>query len=95
MSKQITYENGLLAVWLSDNIKQAVATGWDCPRAHILVKLRDRMSETFEISDDILSEDCVLLSDVWSQWNQEDIRFQIKNIAAEDAAKYNTTSPQD
>lgn len=30
-------------------IKQAVATGWDCPRAHILVKLRDNMDETFEI----------------------------------------------
>ena len=30
-------------------IKQAVATGWDCPRAHILVKLRDNMEETFEI----------------------------------------------
>ncbi len=30
-------------------IKQAVATGWDCPRTHILVKLRDNMSETFEI----------------------------------------------
>ncbi len=30
-------------------IKQAIATGWDCPRAHILVKLRDNMSETFEI----------------------------------------------
>lgn len=66
-SKQITYENDLLAIWLSDKkenlerieeknahpiaviIKQAVATGWDCPRAHILVKLRDNMSETFEI----------------------------------------------
>ena len=66
-NKQITYENGSLAVWLSDKkenlddierpdaqpiaviIKQAVATGWDCPRAHILVKLRDNMSETFEI----------------------------------------------
>ena len=66
-AKQITYENGLLAVRLSgkhenlDNIdapnaapiaiiiKQAIATGWDCPRAHILVKLRDHMSETFEI----------------------------------------------
>lgn len=65
--KQITYENGALAVWLSDKkenldgiennnaqpiaviIKQAVATGWDCPRAHILVKLRDNMNETFEI----------------------------------------------
>ena len=63
----LTYENGQLAVWLSDRhenldgidkpnaassaviIKQAVATGWDCPRAHILVKLRDNMDETFEI----------------------------------------------
>lgn len=30
-------------------IKQAIATGWDCPRAHILVKLRDNMDETFEV----------------------------------------------
>ncbi len=63
----LTYENGSLAVWLSDRhenlenidtpnaassaviIKQAVATGWDCPRASILVKLRDNMDETFEI----------------------------------------------
>lgn len=30
-------------------IKQAVATGWDCPRAHILVKLRENMDETFEV----------------------------------------------
>lgn len=30
-------------------IKQAVAVGWDCPRAHILVKLRDSMDEAFEI----------------------------------------------
>ena len=30
-------------------IKQAVATGWDCPRAHILVKLREGMDETFKI----------------------------------------------
>lgn len=63
----LTYENGRLAVWLSDRhenlegidkpnaissaviIKQAVATGWDCPRAYILVKLRDNMDETFEI----------------------------------------------
>jgi type III restriction enzyme len=66
-SKQITYENDALAIWLSDKkenlegieepnahpiaviIKQAIATGWDCPRAHILVKLRDNMNETFEI----------------------------------------------
>ena len=30
-------------------IKQAVATGWDCPRAYILVKLRENMDETFEV----------------------------------------------
>ena len=58
-TKEVTYENKRLAVWLADKkenlerieqnnavpialiIKQAVATGWDCPRAHILVKLRD------------------------------------------------------
>lgn len=28
--------------------KTAVATGWDCPRAHILIKFRDGKSETFE-----------------------------------------------
>lgn len=28
--------------------KTAVATGWDCPRAHILVKFREGKSETFE-----------------------------------------------
>ncbi len=30
-------------------MKQAIATGWDCPRAKILIKLRERMSEDFEI----------------------------------------------
>lgn len=29
--------------------KQAIDTGWDCPRAHILVKLRDTKSYTFEV----------------------------------------------
>ena len=29
--------------------KTAVATGWDCPRAHILIKFREGRSETFEI----------------------------------------------
>lgn len=71
---QITFENGKLAIWLSENgkskfsrhenleeieaneaeqealiFKMAVATGWDCPRAHILVKLRDHEGEKFEI----------------------------------------------
>lgn len=29
-------------------IKQAVATGWDCPRAHVLVRFREIKSETFD-----------------------------------------------
>lgn len=29
--------------------KTAVATGWDCPRAHVLVKFREGNSESFEI----------------------------------------------
>jgi len=29
-------------------MKQAVATGWDCPRAHILVKLRENMYQEIE-----------------------------------------------
>jgi len=29
--------------------KQAIDTGWDCPRAHILVKFQESHSETFEI----------------------------------------------
>lgn len=70
----ISYENGKLSIWLSENgkskfsrhenlegieandaeqdaliFKMAVATGWDCPRAHILVKLRDHEDEKFEI----------------------------------------------
>ena len=30
-------------------MKQAISTGWDCPRAKILVKLRENMHEDFEI----------------------------------------------
>ncbi|CAI2189204.1 20092_t:CDS:2 [Funneliformis geosporum] len=29
--------------------KQAIATGWDCPRSHILVKFRQAKSEIFEV----------------------------------------------
>ena len=66
--KEITENNGKLAIWLSedksDNLgdisdfdspveflifKQAIDTGWDCPRAHILVKLREQGSYTFEV----------------------------------------------
>lgn len=64
-----TYENELVAKWMSDTadkinisgieklnakpifllMKQAVATGWDCPRAKILIKLREHMWENFTI----------------------------------------------
>lgn len=63
-----TYDNGMVAIWMSgtkqdlpDNLtdndgtpifllmKQAISTGWDCPRAKILVKLRENMNESFEI----------------------------------------------
>lgn len=30
-------------------MKQAISTGWDCPRAKVLVKLRENMNEDFEI----------------------------------------------
>lgn len=30
-------------------MKQAISTGWDCPRAKVLVKLRENMDEDFEI----------------------------------------------
>ena len=63
----VTYNNGKLAIWMSNRkenldgitertshiqfllMKQAISTGWDCPRAKILVKLRFNMSEDFEI----------------------------------------------
>ena len=40
-------ENDGIPVFLL--MKQAISTGWDCPRAKILVKLRESMSESFEI----------------------------------------------
>jgi type III restriction enzyme len=65
----ITIDNHLLGIWLSENerkknlenieannnevrvliFKQAIALGWDCPRAHILVMFRDIKNPTFEI----------------------------------------------
>lgn len=30
-------------------MKQAISTGWNCPRAKILIKLREGMSENFEV----------------------------------------------
>lgn len=44
--EEISKLNGKYAFLL---FKQAIATGWDCPRAKILVKLREGTTETFEI----------------------------------------------
>ncbi len=46
ISDDLTEPNGAPAFLL---MKQAVATGWDCPRAKILVKLREGGSERFQI----------------------------------------------
>lgn len=46
ISDDLTANNGTLAFLL---MKQAIATGWDCPRAKILVKLREGGSEEFQI----------------------------------------------
>lgn len=47
MENEVITDNKATPVFLL--FKQAIATGWDCPRAKILVKLRENMSETFEI----------------------------------------------
>ena len=57
VSKWMSEEKRDLPEKLTDNdgipvfllMKQAISTGWDCPRAKILVKLREGMSEQFEI----------------------------------------------
>lgn len=46
ISDDLTANNGTPAFLL---MKQAIATGWDCPRAKILVKLREGGSEEFQI----------------------------------------------
>ena len=46
LSDDITENDGTPVFLL---MKQAISTGWDCPRAKILVKLREGMSESFTI----------------------------------------------
>jgi type III restriction enzyme len=43
---EISSHNSLVEVLI---FKQAIATGWDCPRAQILVMFREIKSITFEI----------------------------------------------
>lgn len=46
LTDDITENNGSPVFLL---MKQAISTGWDCPRAKILVKLREGGTETFQI----------------------------------------------
>ena len=46
LTDDITDNNGSPVFLL---MKQAISTGWDCPRAKILVKLREGVTETFQI----------------------------------------------
>lgn len=46
LTENLTDNDGIPVFLL---MKQAISTGWDCPRAKILVKLREGMEEQFEI----------------------------------------------
>ena len=66
--------------------KTAVATGWDCPRAHILVKFREGHSETFETQtigrilrkaeaksyDDPLLDNAYIFTNIWTFETKQD-----------------------
>lgn len=66
--------------------KTAVATGWDCPRAHILVKFREGKSETFETQtigrilrtaeaksyDDPLLDNAYIFTNIWTFETKQD-----------------------
>lgn len=66
--------------------KTAVATGWDCPRAHILIKFRDGKSETFETQtigrilrtaeaksyDKYLLDNAYIFTNIWSFETKQD-----------------------
>ena len=66
--------------------KTAVATGWDCPRAHILIKFRDGKSETFETQtigrilrtaeaksyDNYLLDNAYIYTNIWAFETKQD-----------------------
>lgn len=74
-------------------MKQAISTGWDCPRAKILVKLRDNMSEDFETQtigrirrmpqakhyDNVLLDNCYLYT--FDEKYEETIKQELGNSA--------------
>ena len=74
-------------------MKQAISTGWDCPRAKILVKLRDNMSEDFETQtigrirrmpqghhyDNVLLDNCYLYT--FDEKYEESVKQELGNKA--------------
>ena len=74
-------------------MKQAISTGWDCPRAKILVKLRDNMNEDFETQtigrirrmpqahhyDNVLLDNCYLYT--FDEKYEETIKQELGNNA--------------
>lgn len=76
-------------------MKQAISTGWDCPRAKILVKLRDNMSEEFETQtigrirrmpqahhyDNVLLDNCYLYT--FDEKYEETVKQELGNNAKE------------
>jgi len=76
-------------------MKQAISTGWDCPRAKILVKLRDNMSEEFETQtigrirrmpqahhyDNILLDNCYLYT--FDEKYEETVKQELGNNVKE------------
>jgi len=74
-------------------MKQAISTGWDCPRAKILVKLRNNMNEDFETQtigrirrmpqahhyDNILLDNCYLYT--FDEKYEETIKQELGNNA--------------
>ena len=74
-------------------MKQAISTGWDCPSAKILVKLRDNMSEDFETQtigrirrmpqghhyDNVLLDNCYLYT--FDEKYEESVKQELGNNA--------------
>ena len=76
-------------------MKQAISTGWDCPRAKILVKLRDNMNEDFETQtigrirrmpqgyhyDNVLLDNCYLYT--FDEKYEQTVKQELGNYAYE------------
>src|SRR5690606_30904630 len=68
--------------------KMAVATGWDCPRAYVLLKLREVKSEVFDIQTigrilrmpERYHYENELLNKAYIYTNNDDIQVKMENL---------------